>query len=109
MNTSALRRWLSSRLTLNYDSRRGSQVCRAIFLRLNILRLAFTVCYSIGESKTVNGGLCHKKYVQHGAKPFITGSEGKVFLWVDNYRTGSGSDRVEHSVGLGFATLLCRL
>jgi hypothetical protein len=42
--------------------------------------LAFTVCYSIGENKTVKGGLCHKKYAKHGAKPFITGSEGKVFL-----------------------------
>jgi PAS domain S-box-containing protein len=41
-------------LTLNYDSLRGSQVCRVFFLRLNILRLAFTVCYSIGERKTVN-------------------------------------------------------
>jgi hypothetical protein len=53
MNTSALRRF-STRLTLNYDSRRGSQVCRSNFLRLNILRLVFTVCYSIGESKPVN-------------------------------------------------------
>ena len=53
MNTSALRRF-STRLKLNYDSRRGSQVCRSNFLRLNILRLVFTVCYSIGESKPVN-------------------------------------------------------